>query len=81
MRAQRWLTRLRWPILLSALSVLPLTGCGRTVLVPPGEPFILGESVKAKVYHVVDGVTVRSDNRVVLSEGWWIVPDPDRLPE
>ena len=57
-----------------------VSGCARTrtVLVPPGEPVQLAEPVKAYIYvEMPDGSRVKSENRVVLPEGWWCFPDPD----
>ena len=47
------------------------------IYVPHGEPVRLAQSVKAKVW-VVDstGKTVRSQNRITLSEGWYALPKP-----
>ena len=58
-------------------SVL-LHGCSntRTVLIPPGEPVQLAESVNAYIYTDVDGNRERSNNRVTLPEGWWCLPEP-----
>ena len=46
------------------------------MLIPPGEPVQLAESVDAYVYVMVDGVKMKSENRVVLPEGWFCLPDP-----
>jgi hypothetical protein len=47
----------------------------RVVYVAHGEPVRLAESVKAKVW-VVDstGKTVRSNNRIIIHEGWYALP-------
>lgn len=54
------------------------SGCAtRVILVPDGEPVRLAEPVKARVW-VVDqkGVSVKSQNRVPIPEGWYALPDP-----
>ena len=44
-------------------------------MVPSGEPVRLAESVKARVWvKGVDGVSVRSKNRITLAEGWYALP-------
>jgi hypothetical protein len=43
---------------------------------PPGEPVQLAEPVKARIYVEVGGQRVRSENPVVLPEGWLCLPDP-----
>jgi len=43
------------------------------VLIPPGEPVQLAEPIEAYIY--VDGV--KSENRVMLPGGWWVLPEPE----
>jgi hypothetical protein len=44
-------------------------------MVPHGEPVRLAESVQARVWvKGADGVSVRSRNRIKLSEGWYALP-------
>jgi len=56
------------------------SGCGgvEVVLVPVGEPVMLGESVRALVYVQIEGEMVLSRNRVTIPEGWWALPDPEK---
>lgn len=42
------------------------------MLVPPGEPVRLAEPVRVFIY--VNGE--RSQNRVLVPEGWFALPDP-----
>jgi len=62
---------------LLALMSMSVSCASRVVYVAHGEPVRLAQSVKAKVW-VVDstGKTVRSQNRITLSEGWYALPKP-----
>jgi len=56
---------------------LMLPGCAptRVVMVPPGQPVRLAESVKAHVWAKdASGNIVRSRNRVTIHEGWYALP-------
>ena len=58
------------------LVLLPL-GCTptRVVMVPPGQPVRLAESVKARVWAKdASGNIVKSRNRVTIHEGWYALP-------
>ena len=58
------------------LSMLQSMGCQtRVILVPDGQPIMLAEPVRAKVY-VFDstGKLVPSSNRVVIPAGWYALP-------
>lgn len=60
-----------------SLLALMLPGCTptRVVMVPPGQPVRLAESVKAHVWAKdASGNTVKSRNRVTISEGWYALP-------
>lgn len=61
-------------VLLSMLH--GLVGCGaRVILVPDGQPVMLAEPVKAKVYAFDStGNLVPSSNRVLLPAGWYALP-------
>jgi len=48
----------------------------RVVMIPPGEPVQLAEPVSAHIYVQVEGRREKSENRVTLPEGWWVLPDP-----
>ena len=58
------------------LSILQSVGCGaRVILVPDGQPVMLAEPVKAKVYAFdAAGNLVPSSNRVLLPAGWYALP-------
>ena len=58
------------------LSMLQSMGCGaRVILVPDGQPVMLAEPVKAKVYAFdAAGNLVPSSNRVLLPAGWYALP-------
>jgi hypothetical protein len=58
------------------LSMLHGLGCQtRVILVPDGQPVMLAEPVKAKVYAFDSkGNLVPSSNRVTLPAGWYALP-------
>ena len=62
-------------VCLIALMSMSVSCASRVIYVPHGEPVRLAESVKAKVW-VVDstGKTVRSNNRIIIHEGWYALP-------
>lgn len=58
------------------LSMLQSAGCGaRVILVPEGQPVMLAEPVRARVY-VFDskGQLTPSSNKVILPAGWYALP-------
>jgi hypothetical protein len=58
------------------LSMLQSMGCQtRVILVPEGQPVMLAEPVRAKVY-VFDskGNLTPSSNKVTLPAGWYALP-------
>ncbi len=69
-------------LLIGILSVVPLfaKGCvrSRTVFVPETEPVMLAEDIKARIYYEKDGKLLKSENRVRLSAGLWIVSMPEK---
>jgi hypothetical protein len=62
-------------VCLLALMSMSVSCASRVIYVPHGEPVRLAQSVKAKVW-VVDstGKTVRSNNRIIIHEGWYALP-------
>ena len=62
-------------VFLLALMSMSVSCASRVIYVPHGEPVRLAESVKAKVW-VVDstGKSVRSNNRIIIHEGWYALP-------
>ena len=58
--------------------MLPVTafasGCTRTVLVPEASPVRIGPDARCRVYALVNGEWVLSDNSVRIEEGWYLVP-------
>ena len=61
---------------LMLLSMLQSMGCAtKVILVPDGQPVMLAEPVKAKVYAFDStGNLVPSSNRVLLPAGWYALP-------
>ena len=62
---------------LASMLALMLPGCTptRVVMVPPGQPVRLAESVKAHVWAKdADGKIIKSRNRVTIPEGWYALP-------
>lgn len=61
--------------LFSSVAALPFaSGCTRTVLVAESSPVRIGPDARARVYALVGGEWVVSDNTVALEEGWYLVP-------
>lgn len=58
------------------LSMLQSMGCAtRVILVPDGQPVMLAEPVKARIYAFDSkGNLVPSSNRVTLPAGWYALP-------
>ena len=56
-------------------------GCGRTVLVTDDSPIRIGPATTGRVYRLIEGDWVLSDDRVKLPEGWYAVPPRFVLPE
>ena len=58
------------------LSMLQGLGCQtRVILVPDGQPVMLAEPVKARIYAFDSkGNLVPSSNRVILPAGWYALP-------
>ena len=61
---------------LMLLSMLHGLGCQtRVILVPDGQPVMLAEPVKVRIYAFdSSGKLVPSSNRVVLPAGWYALP-------
>lgn len=61
---------------LMLLSMLQGLGCQtRVILVPDGQPVMLAEPVKARIYAFDSkGNLVPSSNKVVLPAGWYALP-------
>ena len=61
---------------LMLLSMLHGLGCQtRVILVPDGQPVMLAEPVKARIYAFdSSGKLVQSSNKVVLPAGWYALP-------
>jgi len=59
-----------------ASALIAMSGCAsRVILVPEGEPVLLAEPVKARVFvKTKDGNLVRSQNRVTIPAGWYALP-------
>ncbi len=58
------------------LSMLQGLGCQtKVILVPDGQPVLLAESVRAKVFAFdATGNPVPSSNKVILPAGWYVLP-------
>ena len=68
------------PILLCVIASSLLSGCGgvKVVTIPTTEPLQLAEPIKAYVYvQTKDNQRQRSQNRVQLFEGEWVLEDPN----
>lgn len=62
-------------VIFSSVFLLMSSGCAtRVIYVPSGEPMRLAQPVKARVWvRDADGKTVRSSNRITISEGWYVL--------
>ena len=72
-------SRTRWKTALAALICASacLSGCAtRTVLVPPGEPVRLRETLRNVKVWVADKNGREIEGVVDLPEGWYVLPDP-----
>jgi len=72
-------SRTRWKTALAALICASacLSGCAtRTVLVPPGEPVRLRETLRGVKVWVADKNGREIEGVVDLPAGWYVLPDP-----
>lgn len=61
--------------LLLAVGFACASGCGsRTVFIPEESPIRMGPDSRVRVYTMQDGKWMLSDNRVLIPEGWYLVP-------
>ena len=69
--------RSTWGKVVLVLVVLAISGCTRTILVPPGEPVRLRETVKnVKVWAMgADGKPIAG--QMDLPEGWYCLADEE----
>lgn len=88
-RQLRWLCSLGWnavqnvvmslwilKMIVIGLLVVALgfvSGCSRTVLVQSGSPVRIGPATQGRVYTLIEGEWVLSQNTVELPEGWYLV--------
>ena len=73
----RWRTALAVEIFV----IVCLSGCAtRTVLVPPGEPVRLRETIRSAKVWVADKDGREIPGVVDLPEGWYALPDPGPEP-
>jgi len=73
----------RWKTALAAevFVIVCLSGCAtRVVLVPPGEPVRLRETVRNAKVWVADKDGKEIPGVVDLPEGWYVLPDPGPEP-
>ena len=62
-------------VFLLALMSMSVSCASRVIYVPHGEPVRLAQSVKAKVWVIdANGKSVRSNNRIIIHEGWYALP-------
>jgi hypothetical protein len=69
-RSLKYLSRLA----LAFVSTCAFVGCSRVVLVTEASPIRIGPDCRTQVYTLIDGEWRLGDNRVVIPEGWWVVP-------
>jgi hypothetical protein len=57
------------------LVVACVTGCAtKTVFVPEESPMRVGPRTEMRVYHRINGEWTLSNNRILVPEGWYLVP-------
>ncbi len=80
MRSGRgWLTRWRMVLAATICASAFSAGCGsRVIVIPPGEPVRLRETVKRVKVWVADGQGREVPAVVDLPEGWWALADPGK---
>jgi hypothetical protein len=61
-------------VLLIGLPILFAAGCSRTVLVPESSPIRIGKDCRSKVYTLIEGEWIESQNSVLIPEGWYCLP-------
>jgi hypothetical protein len=62
-------------VFLLALMSMSVSCASRVIYVAHGEPVRLAQSVKAKVWVIdANGKSVRSNNRIIIHEGWYALP-------
>lgn len=72
-------SRTLWKMALAATfcASVFLSGCAtRTVLVPPGEPVRLRETLRGVKVWIADKNGREIEGVVDLPEGWYVLPDP-----
>ncbi|MBN2559360.1 MAG: hypothetical protein JXQ75_00315 [Phycisphaerae bacterium] len=72
-------SRTAWRTALAATicALVCLSGCAeRVVMVPPGEPVRLRQTVKNVKVWVADGQGKEMPAIIDIPEGWWTLPDP-----
>jgi hypothetical protein len=69
-------------IFCAVLVIAFVSGCGsKTIFVPEDSPMRAGPMTMMYVYHRVDGEWVLSRNRIMIPEGWYLVPPSFVKPE
>ena len=72
------MTRWKMATLLTIFVLVCLSGCGtQTILIRPGEPVQLRETVKGVQVWVFDKNGNRVEGTVDLPIGWYALPDPE----
>ena len=62
-------------VFLIVCASMSVSCASRVIYVPHGEPVRLAEDVEAKVWVVdANGKMVRSNNRIIIHEGWYALP-------
>lgn len=56
------------------LAAMFATGCDRVVLVTEASPMRIGPETRSRVYTLGDHGWELSSNRVLIPEGWYVVP-------
>jgi hypothetical protein len=73
LRTRLWI---RCSIALALIGSLASCAGTRAVIVPPNEPVQVAEDAQVRVYVNTKEGRVKSQNKVTIREGQWIVSDP-----
>lgn len=66
--------RLSSVLAVALLAIFACASCSRVVLVTEASPIRIGPDCRTRIYTLHEGDWALGDNRVVIPEGWYVVP-------